>query len=128
MPPTGYLPGHRERQGIGLSPHVPGQQSALPAAIAPSFAAPLHPPEGSKLQFNGYLQAGGRVGFNSRRSPGDGQGKTVWHGDPLVPRGNVFENTNQVPYSWGELRFSYATPSVSAHVSLGAWSFSRIQL
>lgn len=125
MPPKGYLPGHRERQGLGLSPHVPMQQSVLPAGVAPAFAAPLNPPMGSKLQFHGYLQGGGRVGFNSRREAREGQSERVWHGDPLVPRGNVFENTNVVPYSWAELRFSYLTPSVSAHVSLGAWSFSE---
>jgi hypothetical protein len=98
MPPPGYLPGHRERQGLGLSPHVPGQQSVLPAAIAPAFGAPLSPPEGSKLEFHGYLQAGGRAGFNSRRTSREGQGSMIWHGDPIVPRGNVFENTNVVPY------------------------------
>ncbi len=125
MPPTGYLPGHRERQGLGLSPHVPGLQSVLPAAIAPAFGAPYRPQEGSKLEFHGYLQGGGRAGFNSRSRAREGQEKTVWHGDPLVPRGNVFENTNVVPYTWAELRFAYVTPMVTATISLGAWDLSE---
>jgi hypothetical protein len=49
----------------------------------------------------------------------------VLHGDPVVPRGNVFENTNTVPYTWAELRFSYSTANVSANVSIGAWSLSE---
>ena len=61
MPPTGYLPGHVEREGIGLSPHVPGMQSALPGGLTPSVGAPLRPDEGTKFDFHGYLQAGGRV-------------------------------------------------------------------
>jgi len=126
MPPPGYVPGHRTtRVGLGLSPHVPGHQSVLPAAIAPSFGAPVNPAEGARLKFSGYLQAGGRTGFNTRRVDRPGFDKTIWHGDPLVPRGNVFENTNVVPYSWAELRFSYGTPTVTGNVSLGAWSFSE---
>lgn len=125
MPPPGYVPGHRERAGLGLSPHAPGQQSVLPGGVAPAFGAPLRPAEGSKFDFHGYVQAGGRVGFNSRSDPTDDQHSTVWHGDPIVPRGNVFENTNTVPYTWAELRFSYSLPTVTANVSLGAWSLSE---
>jgi hypothetical protein len=124
-PPPGYVPGHGERVGLGLSPHAPGQQSVLPGAVMPAFGAPLEPREGGKLDFHGYLQAGGRVGFNSRKHQADGQGATIWHGDPIVPRGNVFENTNNVPYSWAELRFSYSLPGVTSTVSLGAWQFSQ---
>lgn len=125
MPPPGYLPGRRERQGLGLSPHAPGQQTVLPGGIAPAFGAPLRPNEGAKFDFQGHLQAGARVGFNGRKNPTDEQSETVWHGDPIVPRGNVFENTNSVPYSWAELRFSYSTPAVTATVSLGAWAVSE---
>ena len=125
MPPSGYLPGRRERIGLGLSPHAPGQQTVLPGAIAPAFGAPLRPTEGAKFDFQGHLQGGVRAGFNSRKNPTDEQSSTVWHGDPIVPRGNVFENTNSVPYSWAELRFSYSTPAVTATVSLGAWQVSE---
>jgi hypothetical protein len=124
-PPHGYVPGHGERVGIGLSPHAPGQQSILPGALIPAFGAPVEPKAGSRLDFAGYLQAGGRVGFNTRKRAQPGQGKTVWHGDPIVPRGNVFENTNNVPYSWAELRFSFSIPGVTSTVSLGAWEFSQ---
>ncbi|HEX6276722.1 MAG TPA: hypothetical protein VFZ53_26950 [Polyangiaceae bacterium] len=124
-PPPGYLPGHGARVGIGLSPHAPGQQSVLPGGMMPAFGAPLEPKAGGRLDFAGYLQAGARAGFNSRQTPERGQGKTVWHGDPIVPRGNVFENTNNVPYSWAELRFSYSIPGVTSTVSLGAWEFSQ---
>ena len=124
-PPPGYLPGHGERVGIGLSPHAPGLQSVLPGGLAPSFGAPLEPKAGGRLDFSGYLQAGGRVGFNQRKHTAKGQSGTVWHGDPIVPRGNVFENTNNVPYSWAELRFSYSIPHVTSTVSLGAWQFSE---
>ena len=124
-PPPGYVPGHGERVGIGLSPHAPGQQSVLPGGLMPAFGAPLEPKAGGRLDFAGYVQAGGRAGFNSRQTPHAGQGKTVWHGDPVVPRGNVFENTNNVPYSWAELRFSYSIPGVTSTVSLGAWEFSE---
>lgn len=125
MPPKGYVPGHREQPGLGLSPHVPGQQSALPGGVAPSFGAPLRPNEGSKLDFKGYLQAGARASFGKRQGGSDEQSGTTWHGDPVVPRGNVFENPNTVPYTWGELRFSYSLPQVTATVSLGAWALSE---
>jgi hypothetical protein len=125
LPPTGYLPGHQEREGLGLSPHVPGMQSALPGGLTPSFGAPLRPNEGAKFDFHGYTQAGGRVGFGRRKNEADNQSGTTWHGDPVVPRGNVFENTNTVPYTWAELRFSYSLPQVTATVSLGAWSLSE---
>jgi hypothetical protein len=124
-PPPGYVPGHGERVGIGLSPHAPGQQSVLPGGLTPSFGAPLEPKAGGRLDFAGYVQAGGRVGFNTRQQTHSGQSKTVWHGDPIVPRGNVFENTNNVPYSWAELRFSYSIPGVTSTVSIGAWQFSE---
>lgn len=125
MPPPGYVPGHREAVGLGLSPHVPGQPSVLPGGVIPAFGAPLRPTQGARFDFHGYLQAGGRVGFNNRQHRNDGQGSLVWHGDPSVPRGNVFENTNTVPYTWSELRFSYSTPMVTATVSLGAWALSQ---
>lgn len=124
-PPHGYVPGHRERAGIGLSPHAPGLQSVLPGALMPAFGAPLEPREGGRLDFAGYLQAGGRVGFNKRAIHTGSQGATLWHGDPVVPRGNVFETTNNVPYSWAELRFSYSIPGVTSTVSLGAWQYSQ---
>ncbi|MGC4095014.1 MAG: hypothetical protein QM756_45270 [Polyangiaceae bacterium] len=125
MPPPGYLPGHQQREGIGLSPHVPGMQSALPGGLTPSFGAPLRPAEGAKFDFHGYAQAGGRVSFGKRPSATDEQHDTAWHGDPVVPRGNVFENTNTIPYTWAELRFSYSLPQVQATVSIGAWSLSQ---
>jgi hypothetical protein len=124
-PPPGYVPGHRERVGIGLSPHAPGLQSVLPGAMMPAFGAPLEPREGGRLDFAGYLQAGGRTSWNHRTNRASGQGATIWHGDPIVPRGNVFENTNNVPYSWAELRFSYSIPGVKSTVSLGAWQYSQ---
>lgn len=125
MPPPGYLPGHQQREGLGLSPHVPGMQSALPGGLTPSFGAPVRPDEGAKFDFHGYTQAGGRIGFGRRKTETDNQSGTTWHGDPVVPRGNVFENTNTVPYTWAELRFSYSLPQVTATVSLGAWSLSE---
>ena len=125
MPPPGYLPGWRERAGLGLSPHAPGQPSILPGGIYPAFGAPLRPNEGAKFDFHGYIQAGFRAGVGDRDDPTEDQYSTTWHGDPVVPRGNVFENTNNVPYTWAELRFSYATQSVTANVSLGAWSLSE---
>lgn len=125
MPPPGYVPGHRQEIGLGLSPHAPLATSIVPGGVAPSFAAPLRPNEGAKFDFQGYVQAGARVGFGARPDPGDGQSGTTWHGDPLVPRGNVFENTNNVPYTWAELRFMVSTPSVTATVSMGAWSLSE---
>lgn len=125
MPPPGYLPGHQEREGLGLSPHVPGQQSALPGGLTPSFGAPLRPDEGSKFDFHGYVQAGGRASLGKRKNATADQSDTTWHGDPVVPRGNVFENTNTIPYTWAELRFSYSLPQVTATVSLGAWSLSE---
>lgn len=127
MPPPGYLPANRERVGLGLSPHVPSQSSALPGGITPSFGAPLRPVDGAKFDFNGSLQVGARESFGSRAHPTADQSSTTWHGDPLVPRGNVFENTNTVPYTWAELRFTYATPVVSANTSLAAWSLSESQ-
>lgn len=42
-------------------------------------------------------------------------------------RGNVFENVNVVPYTWAELRFSYSRPTVTANVSIGAWSLGQSQ-
>ncbi|MFZ5893937.1 MAG: hypothetical protein ACOY0T_22940 [Myxococcota bacterium] len=125
MPPPGYLPGHRQREGLGLSPHVPGHQSALPGGLTPSFGAPVRPDEGTKFDFHGYLQAGGRASLGKRKNPTDDHSETTWHGDPVVPRGNVFENTNTIPYTWAELRFSYSLPQVTATVSLGAWSLSQ---
>jgi hypothetical protein len=120
MPPPGYLPGHRERIGLGLSPHAPGEQSVLPGGIAPSFGAPHRPSEGAKFDFHGYLQVGARAGLGRRESPTGDQSSTTWHSDPLVPRGNVFENTNNVPYTWTELKFSYSVPKLTGTVSLAA--------
>lgn len=125
MPPPGYLPGHRERESIGLSPHVPGEQSLLPGGLMPQFGAPLMPNEGAKFDFHGYLQAGGRLGLGKRQHANDDQSSLTLHGDPVVPRGNVFENTNTVPYTWAELRFSYSLPTVTANVSLAAWSLAE---
>ncbi len=125
MPPPGYVPGHRADMGLGLSPHAPGQQSILPGAITPAFGAPLQPAEGAKLDFQGYVQAGARASYGKRKNATADQYQTTWHGDPLVPRGNVFENTNNVPYTWAELRFIYSRPSVQALVSLGAWSLAE---
>jgi hypothetical protein len=125
MPPKGYVPGHQERLGLGLSPHVPGQPSVLPSGVMPSFGAPLRPLEGGKFEFHGYLQAGGRASFNSRQTTNRGQRELVWHGDPVVPRGNVFENTNNVPYTWSELRFMYSTPVLTSTVTIGAWDLSQ---
>jgi hypothetical protein len=65
------------------------------------------------------------VSFGSRSDPTREQWSSVWHGDPIVPRGNVFENPNTVPYTWAELRFSYSIPNVTATVSLGAWALSE---
>jgi len=128
MPPPGYLPGHQqfnEHIGLGLSPHVPGQQTALPGGIAPVSGAPVMPNSGGKFDFKGHLQLGGRAGLGKRHDPQDGQSSTTLHGDPVVPRGNVFETTNVVPYVWSALEFSYSLPSVTATVSLGAWNFSE---
>jgi hypothetical protein len=125
MPPPGYLPGHRDRVGLGLSPHAPGQQSVLPGGVTPAFGAPLRPPSGGKIDFHGYLQAGARASIGKRNNPTADQSSFTLHGDPMVPRGNVFENTNTVPYTWAELRFSYSTPSVTGTVSLGAWSLAE---
>jgi hypothetical protein len=120
MPPPGYVPGHRERIGLGLSPHVPGQQSVLPGGIAPTFGAPLRPQEGAKFSFEGNLQVGARAGLGGRKSPTADQSSTTWHGDPLVPGGNVFENTNTVPYTWAELKFHYSVPTLTGTVTLAA--------
>ncbi|HEY2409190.1 MAG TPA: hypothetical protein VGI10_24465 [Polyangiaceae bacterium] len=120
MPPPGYLPGHREEVGLGLSPHVPEDQSILPGGIAPAPGAPLRPNEGAKFDFQGHVQAGGRAGFNARANRTGDQSSEAWHGTPMVPGGNGFENTNTVPYSWAELRFSYSTPHVRATVSLAS--------
>lgn len=131
MPPPGYLPGHQkfsEHIGLGLSPHVPGEQSALPGGITPSSGAPLMPNNGGKFDFKGHLQLGGRAGIGKRRDPQGGQSSATFHGDPVVPRGNVFETTNVVPYVWSALEFSYSRPSVTATVSLGAWNFSESML
>lgn len=128
MPPPGYLPGHQnfsEHIGLGLSPHVPAQQSALPGGVTPAAGAPLMPNSGGKFDFKGHLQLGGRAGIGKRRNPQDGQSGSTLHGDPVVPRGNVFETTNVVPYVWSALDFSYSLPSVTATVSLGAWNFSE---
>ncbi len=125
MPPPGYVPGHRSEMGLGLSPHAPGQQTILPGAIAPAFGAPLAPVEGGKLDFQGYVQAGARAGYGKRKVPTADQFQTTWHGDPLVPRGNVFSNTNNVPYTWAELRFVYSRPRVQSMVTLGAWSLAE---
>jgi hypothetical protein len=125
MPPPGYVRGHREYEGLSLSPHAPGQSSVLPGGLVPAFGAPLRPAEGARFDFHGYLQAGGRASLGKRQNPGEDQSSLIWHGDPVVPRGNVFENTNTVPYTWAELRFSYSLPSVTATVSLGAWSLSE---
>ncbi len=124
MPPPGYVPGHQERIGLGLSPHAPGQVSVLPSGIMPSFGAPLRPADGAKFDFHGHVQAGARAGFNSRKSSPEHSSLAI-HGDPIVPRGNVFENPNTVPYTWAELRFNYSTPAVTATVSLGAWAQSE---
>lgn len=128
MPPPGYVPGHarfEEHVGLGLSPYAPLQQSALPGGVAPAFGAPLMPQSGGKFDFKGHLQLGARTGIGKRKDPGAGQSATTFHGDPIVPRGNVFENTNIVPYVWGQLDFIYSLPNVSATVSLGAWNFSE---
>ncbi len=128
MPPPGYVPGHQqfsEHIGLGLSPYVPGQQSAMPGGVTPAFGAPLMPNAGGKFDFKGHLQLGGRVGIGKRKNPQDGQSDTTFHGDPIVPRGNVFENTGVVPYVWSSMTFSYSLPSVTATVELGAWNFSE---
>lgn len=125
MPPPGYLPGHAERISLGLSPHAPGQQSVLPGGISPAFGAPVRPANGAKIDFHGYVQAGARASIGRRTNPLPDQSSFTLHGDPLVPRGNVFENTNTVPYTWAELRFSYSTPNVTGTVSLGAWSVAE---
>lgn len=124
MPPPGYVPGHQTEIGLGLSPHAPGQPSILPSGIMPVFGAPLRPAAGGRFDFHGYVQAGGRAGFNSRLATPEHGGYSI-HGDPIVPRGNVFENTNNVPYTWSELRFQYSTPTVTSTVSLGAWALSE---
>lgn len=125
MPPPGYVPGHRVQNGLGLSPHAPGMQSILPGAIAPSFGTPVQPAQGGKLDLQGYVQAGARVGYGKRERATSDQHITTWHGDPLVPRGNVFETTNNVPYTWAELRFIYSRPMVQSTVSIGAWSLAE---
>jgi hypothetical protein len=125
MPPPGYLPGHNDRIGLGLSPHAPGQQSVLPGGVTPAFGAPLRPAAGAKFDFHGYVQAGSRASIGKRNNPTADQSSFTLHGDPIVPRGNVFENTNTVPYTWAELRFNYSTPSVTGTVSLGAWSLAE---
>ena len=128
MPPPGYVPAHREPTvGLGLSPHVPDQASALPGGMTPVIGAPRRPSDGAKFSFQGSLQVGVRESFGSRSNPTKDQSSTTWHGDPLVPRGNVFENTNTVPYTWAELRFSYSTPTVTANTSLAAWSLTESQ-
>ena len=124
MPPKGYVPGHQTAVGLGLSPHAPGQPSVLPSGIMPAPGAPLRPTDGGKFEFHGYVQAGGRAGFNSRKASAE-HGSVAVHGDPIVPRGNVFENTNNVPYTWSELRFMYSTPTVTSTVSLGAWALAE---
>jgi hypothetical protein len=125
MPPPGYVPGYRGTMGAGLSPQAPGQQTVLPGAIAPAFGAPVEPVSGAKLDFQGYVQAGARAGYGARKNATVDQYTGTWHGDPLVPRGNVFENTNNVPYTWAELRFIYAQPKLQATVSMGAWSLAE---
>ncbi len=128
MPPPGYVPGHQhyaEHIGLGLSPHAPSEQSILPGGVAPAPGAPLMPNAGGKFDFRGHLQLGGRAGIGKRKNEQDGQSGTTWHGDPIVPRGNVFENTSVVPYVWSALEFSYSLPSVTATVELGAWNFSE---
>jgi hypothetical protein len=127
MPPPGYVPAQREHTALGLSPHVPDEASALPGGMTPAFGAPRRPTDGAKFSFQGSLQVGARESFGSRSNPTSDQSSTTWHGDPLVPRGNVFENTNTVPYTWAELRFSYSTPTVTANTSLAAWSLSESQ-
>jgi hypothetical protein len=127
MPPPGYVPANRERVGLGLSPHAPDQASALPGGMTPAFGAPRRPTDGAKFDFQGSLQVGARESFGSRPNAAADQSSTTWHGDPLVPRGNVFENTNTVPYTWAELRFTYSTPTVTANTSLAAWSLSESQ-
>ncbi|HWP07546.1 MAG TPA: hypothetical protein VNN72_17470 [Polyangiaceae bacterium] len=124
MPPPGYLPGHQKEVGLGLSPHAPNQPSILPSGIMPVFGAPVRPAEGGRFDFHGYVQAGGRASFNSRLATPE-HGSYSIHGDPVVPRGNVFENTNNVPYTWSELRFQYSTPTLTSTVSLGAWALSE---
>jgi hypothetical protein len=83
------------------------------------------PSSGGKFDFKGHLQLGGRAGIGKRRDPQADQGESTFHGDPVVPRGNVFENTNVVPYVWSALEFSYSLPTVTATVALGAWNFSE---
>ena len=97
--------------GLGLSPHAPGQQSVLarrPHAGVRRAASSRARARSSTLRATSRRAVAS--GSTRARTVHAGQGATVWHGDPIVPRGNVFENTNNVPYSWAELRFSYSIP------------------
>jgi hypothetical protein len=128
MPPRGYVPGHSEHIGLGLSPHVPGDPSVLPSALAPPLGARVRPTDGAKFDFTGYMQGGVRMFMGHRRDTYPNQSSLTMHGNPVIP-GNfgAFESTNSVPYPWAQLNFSYGTPTVKATVTLGAWGLGEPQ-
>jgi hypothetical protein len=128
MPPRGYVPGHSEHIGIGLSPHVPTDHSILPGGLTPRFGSPLRPADGAKFDFTGYMQGGIRVFMGQRRETYEHQSSTTMHGNPNVPGVfGAFESTNTVPYPWAQLNFSYGTAKVSATATLAAWGFGEAQ-
>src|SRR5690606_19859099 len=123
---SGYVPGYRDRLGIGLSPLAPQLGAIAPASITPSPGAE-DPSGGYKFAFHGYLQAGLRAGIGSRPEAVDGQKTTTLHGDPLVPGAAYgwFEHTMTVPTPWAQLNFEFGNEVLRTTAILGAWSLGQ---
>lgn len=118
-----YLPGYRRMPSVGLSPHAPQLQPAMPGALMPSFGAPVRD-HGWRFDFSGYLQAVLRASIGTRENAIPGQKKTTLHGDPVVPGGSYgwFDHSLTVPTPWTQLNFAYGNDTVRATAILGAWS------
>ena len=123
---AGYVPGYRERPGLGLSLLAPAQPSVLPGGITPPPGAPAHSGD-FRFAFRGYLQAGLRAGIGERTGAYEGQKTRPLHGDPLVPGAAFgwFDRTGTVPVPWAQLIFSVGNDVVEATAMIAAWSLGQ---
>ena len=122
-----YLPGYQEMGSVGLSPHAPQRQPAMPGALTPSFGAPVRGAN-YRFSFSGYMQAVARASMGTRDNTTPDQKKTTLHGDPVVPGGSYgwFDHSMTVPTPWSQLNFTYGNDTVKATTIIGAWSVAGV--
>ncbi len=113
------------RGGLGLDPSATQVGDLVLPGGGPS-AAPVA--SGTKsFQFHGYLRVPLRMGFGDGDAVADGvEGGTKVHVPPHVPDSAYtdWQYTNGMGGPWTELRLSYGTAEVAAHVVLAAYNVS----